>query len=166
MAVNGVAATAALTVFATAALAQESLLGPQYRALTLEPKEQRVVPVPGLEKVTGASGQCIEEEVSGDDALTLVATCPGVRTTMAWLKDGSRVHVMACAEGAERPPALLARRKKAQADLKSIKGVTACIRSGRLELLGWTLDKAERAAVARVAKKHGGDDHTEKVGDP
>ena len=151
-------------LLAGAALGQESLIGPQYRAFTLEPKERRVVPVPGLERVTGASGMCIEEELVEFSSLTLVASCPGVRTTLAWLKDGARMHFMACAEADDRPAELVARRKKVQAELKGIKGVTACIRARRIELLGWALDKKERAAVAKVARKHGVDDHVEEIG--
>jgi hypothetical protein len=147
------------------AFAQDSLIGPQYRAYTLDPKERKIVAVPGLERVTGASGQCIEEELSEFQSLTLVATCPGVRTTLAWLKDGARMHFMACAEGDDRPAELVTKRKKLQAELKAIKGVTACIRARRIELLGWSLDKQEKAKVAQLAKKHGADDHTEQIGE-
>lgn len=155
----------ALLFLPALALAQESLIGPQYRAFTLEPKERRVISVPGLERVTGASGQCIEEELTEFQSLTLVATCPGVRTTLAWLKDGARMHFMVCAEGDDRPPALVAKRKKLQAELKAIKGVTACIRAQRLELLGWAHDKKERARLSELAKRHGADDHTELLGE-
>lgn len=147
------------------ALAQESLVGPQYRAFTLDPGERRVVPVPGLERVTGASGQCIEEELTELQSLTLVATCAGVRTTLAWLHDGARMHFMVCAEGDDRLPALVQRRKKLQAELKAMKGVTACIRAQRIELLGWAQDKKEKAKLAQLAKKHGADDHVETLGD-
>jgi hypothetical protein len=159
-----VRAALVLCLLSGAALAQESLIGPQYRAYTLDPKERKLVPVPGLERVTGASGMCIEEELIEFSSLTLVATCAGVRTTLAWLKDGARMHFMACAEGDDRPPELVTRRKKVQAELKGIKGVTACVRAKRIELLGWALDKKERATVAKIAKKHGVDDHVEEIG--
>jgi hypothetical protein len=153
-----------IALCASAAFAQDSLIGPQYRAYTLDPKERRTIPVPGLERVTGASGQCIEEELSEFQSLTLIAACAGVRTTMAWLKDGARMHFMACAEGDDRPAALVAKRKKVQAELKSLKGVTACIRARRIELLGWAHDQKERTTVARIARKHGVEDHVEELG--
>lgn len=155
----------AALAWAEAAWAQESLVGHQYRAFTLDPGERRVIPVRSLERVTGSSGQCLEEELTQDESLTLVATCAGVRTSLAWLKDGSRMHFMACAEDKDRPPELVAKRKKVQAELKALKGVTACVRARRIELLGWALDKKERARVQAAAKRFGVDDHTELVGE-
>jgi hypothetical protein len=131
-----------------------------YRAVTLEPHEHRAFRVPGLETVTASTGRCIEEGMESDQVQTLFleATCGGVRTTLAWRKDGVRVHLMACAEADDRPAPLVALRKTVQAELKALKGVktmTACVRNGRVELWGWTASPEDLQKLTQLEKKHG-----------
>lgn len=151
-----------MTLIATTALwfalsAAESLGALQYRAVTIEPAQRLTFRVHELERVTAASGRCVEEGMDLEEPETfwLQASCSGVRTSFAWKKDGTRVHVMACAEDGKRTPELVKLRQKVQADLKAYKAVTACVRSGQVQLWGWALSPAERDKVAAIAKKHG-----------
>jgi len=134
------------------------LLSGDYRAITLEVGQHRQFRVPKLETVTGSSGRCVEEGVDSEEpeSIWIEASCSGVRTSMVWKKDGSRVHVMACAEDpGTRTPAMLKLRQKVQNDVKSLKSVTACVRNGRVELWGWFKTAAEGAQVTALEKKYG-----------
>ncbi|MBL8923736.1 MAG: hypothetical protein JNJ54_33080 [Myxococcaceae bacterium] len=157
---------AALLTFLTLGAA-EQLGDTRYRAVTLEPAQRKMFRVADLEKVTAASGRCIEEGMDVDEPQTfwLEATCGGVRTTFAWKKDGTRVHVMACAEDAKRSSALVKLRQRVQQELKAMKSVTACVRGERVELWGWALSPKERDAVSALANKHGLENHVELLGD-
>lgn len=157
---------AALLAFLTLGAA-EQLGSVRYRAVTLEPSQRKMFRVAELERVTAASGRCVEEGMDVDEPETfwLEASCGGVRTTFAWKKDGTRVHVMACAEDGKRSSALVKLRQKVQGELKAHKSVTACVRGDRVELWGWALTPAERDAVAALANKHGAVNHVELLGD-
>ncbi|MCA2981825.1 MAG: hypothetical protein INH41_05925 [Myxococcaceae bacterium] len=147
-------------------LAGAEPLGPaRFRAVTLEPGQRRSFRVERLEKVTAASGRCVEEGLDVDEPETfwLEASCSGVRTTLAWRRDGSRVAVLACAEDEKRAPALVKRRQKLQAELKALKGVTACVRNGTVELWGWALTPTEAGQVAALARRLGEEQVTNKV---
>ncbi len=137
--------------------AAESLGALEYRAVTIEPSRRLTFRVSELERVTAASGRCVEEGMDLEEPETfwLEASCSGVRTTFAWKKGGTRVHVMACAEDSKRTPELVKLRQKVQADLKPYKAVTACVRGGQVQLWGWALSPAERDKLAAIAKKHG-----------
>lgn len=140
--------------------AAETLSG-EYRAVTIEVGSRKQFQVPRLETITGSSGKCLEEGMDSElvDAIWIEASCSGVRTSLVWKKDGTRMHVMACAEEVEaRPPALLKVRQKLQAELKALKSVTACVRNGRVELWGWYRSEAEGAQVAAIVKRHGLDE--------
>jgi hypothetical protein len=145
--------------------AAEPLGSARFRAVTLEPGQRKHFRVEHLEKVTAASGRCVEEGMDVDEPQTfwLEASCGGVRTTLAWRKDGSRVHVMACAEDDTRTPALVKRRQKVQGELKAHKAVTACVRHGTVELWGWALSPTEFEQVQALARKLGDDQVTNKV---
>lgn len=147
--------------------AAEQLGDARYRAVTLEPAQRKMFRVADLEKVTAASGRCIEEGMDVDEPQTfwLEATCGGVRTTFAWKKDGTRVHVMACAEDSKRSSALVKVRQRLQGELKGLKSVTACVRGERVELWGWALTQKERDVVAALASRHGAENHVELLGD-
>ncbi len=139
-------------------LGSAEVLSGDYRAVTLEVGQRRHFRVPKLETITGSSGRCLEEGLDGDEpeAIWIEATCAGVRTSMVWKKDGSRVHVMACAEDLEtRTPALLKLRKKIEGELKGSKTVAACVRNGRVELWGWVKTDAEGTLIASLEKKYG-----------
>jgi hypothetical protein len=150
-------------------LSSAEVLSGDYRAVTLEVGERRRFRVPKLETITGSSGRCLEEGLDGEEpeAIYIEASCAGVRTSLAWKKDGKRVHVMACAEDPEkRPPELLKVRQKVQGELKALKSVTACVRNGRVELWGWVHTEAEEAKLKALQKKYGQDQvrsHAEKV---
>lgn len=145
--------------------AAEQLGTVRYRAVTIEPNKRLTFRVSELEKVTAASGRCVEEGMDLDEPETfwLEASCSGVRTTFAWKKDGTRVHVMACAEDAKRAPALVKLRQKVQGELKAFKSVTACVRGNRVEVWGWTTSVPERDKLAFLLGKYAGevDDHVE-----
>jgi len=136
--------------------ATEQLGQLRFRAVTIEPSKRLTFRVANLEKVTAASGRCVEEGMDLDEPETfwLEASCSGVRTTFAWKKDGTRVHVMACAEDSKRAPALVKVRQKVQADVKAFKSVTACVRGNRVELWGWVATPAERDKLALLVAKY------------
>jgi hypothetical protein len=138
-------------------LGSAEVLKDGYRAVTLEPGGRARFRVPNLETVTGSSGRCIEEGMDQEEPETffLEASCGGVRTSLAWKKDGTRVHVMACAEPEERTPAQVKLRKQVQAQLKAWKSVTACVKNGRVELWGWVLTPADKKKVAELEAKFG-----------
>jgi len=129
----------------------------RFRAVTLDPGGRMRFTVPNLERVTGASGECVEESLDTEipDTLVLQATCGGLRTTLAWKKDGTRVSLMACAEDADRPAALVKTRKKVQQALKRLKMVTACVRNGKVELWGWVRSEEDKKHVAKLETKYG-----------
>lgn len=150
--------------------AAEPLGSARYRAVTLEPGERRFFRVEALEKVTAASGRCVEEGMDVDEPQTfwLESACSGVRTTFAWKKDGTRVHVLACAEDGKRLPAQVKLRQKVQAELKAYKAMTACVRNGRVEVWGWALTPKEREFASGLQAKHGLDavvNHVELLSD-
>lgn len=139
-------------------LGAAELLSGDYRAVTLEVGQHRQFRVPKLETITGSSGRCLEEGMDSEEpeAIWIEATCAGVRTSLVWKKDGSRVHVMACAEDPQtRTPALLKLRKKIEGELKGSKTVAACVRNGKVELWGWVKTDAEGALIASLEKKYG-----------
>jgi hypothetical protein len=140
----------------------EVLQGVRYRAVTLAPNERKRFRVPMLERVTASSGQCIEEgmDVEEPETFWLDGTCSGVRTAMVWLTDGSRVTVLACAEGAGAPAKLVKLRAKAQAEVKGWRSVTACVREGAVELWGWVETEAELKKVRALERKLGDDVHS------
>lgn len=137
--------------------AAEVLTG-DYRAVTMESGQRRHFRVPKLETITGSSGRCVEEGMTGDEPETIwvEAACGGVRTSLLWKKDGTRVHVMVCAEDVEtRTSEQLKFRQKIEKELKSLKSVTACVRNGRVELWGWVKNASEQAQLEALVKKHG-----------
>jgi hypothetical protein len=149
-------------------LGNAEVLATPWRAVTLEAGQELRFRVQKLERVTGSSGKCIEEGRNGDEPeeFILSATCPGVRTTMVWKTDGSRLNVMACAEGDPPPPNLLKLRKQLQAEVRAWKSVTACVRNGHVELWGWVLKPAELEKLKALELKHGHDsvvNHVELV---
>ena len=141
-------------------------LGPAvtYRAVTLEPNERRRFTVPGLERVTGSTGACVEEGTDQElpDTFFLQASCGGVRTTTVWRSGGKRVWVLACAED-ERTPALLAVRRALQRELAGLRAVTACVRRGHVELWGWVANEKEREKVAAAVRRRSPDAVVDKV---
>ncbi len=149
---------AILSVVTMLSLGSAELLSGDYRAVQMEVGQHRQFRVPKLETITGSSGRCIEEGMDSEepDSIWIEASCAGVRTSMVWKKDGSRVHVMACAEDPEtRPPALLKLRQKVQGELKGSKTVAACVRNCKVELWGWVKTDAETAQLAALEKKYG-----------
>ncbi|MGV3622149.1 MAG: hypothetical protein ACO1OB_15100 [Archangium sp.] len=147
-------------VLATLALlnfgAAEVITG-DYRAVTMESGQRRHFRVPKLETITGSSGRCVEEGMTSDepDTIWVHAECGGVRTSLLWKKDGSRVHVMVCAEDLEtRTHEQLKFRQKIEKELKGAKSVTACVRNGRVELWGWVKTAGEQAQLDALVKKH------------
>ena len=150
--------TNALSVVVLLALSSAELLSGDYRAITMEVGQHRQFRVPNLETITGSSGKCLEEGMDSEepDSIWIEASCGGVRTSMVWKKDGSRVHVMACAEDPQtRTPALLKLRQKVAGELKGSKSVAACVRNGKVELWGWVKTEAEGAQLAALEKKYG-----------
>ncbi len=133
------------------------VLREEFRAVTLEPGGRARFRLPGLESVTGSSGRCIEEGLDSDEPETffLAASCAGLRTALAWRKDGTRVHVLACAEPEERTAAQVQLRKAVQAQLKAWRSVTACVRNGRVELWGWVRTADELQRLEALEAKHG-----------
>jgi len=138
------------------ALGAETLDADNYRAITLTKGERRVFRVPGLERVTGNTGRCIEEGLASGEAesLYLEALCGGLRTTVAWQSDGRRVQVMVCAEEGGEPPGLLSLRRSIQVEVRALKGVTACVRNGRVELWGWVKSEADLKHVVALERKY------------
>jgi hypothetical protein len=137
--------------------AAEQLTG-EYRAVTLEVGQRRQFRVAKLETVTGSSGRCIEEGLDSGEAETLFieASCAGVRTSLVWKTDGTRVHVMACAEDpGTRTDEQLKLRRTVEGQLKALKTVTACVRNGRVELWGWIRTDAEAAQLKALEKRFG-----------
>lgn len=126
------------------------------RAITLTKGERRTFRVPDLDKVTGNTGRCIEEGLDTEEAgsLYVEALCGGVRTTVAWKKDGARVQLLVCAE--EAAGELLPLRKALQGELRAHRGVTACVRNGRVELWGWVRKEADLQRMLGLERKHPG----------
>ena len=155
-----------LASFAVFAGEPEQLTG-KYRALTLNPNERRELRAVGLERVTASSGACLEEGMALDSVETMFveASCASVRTSIAWLSNGKRVHVLVCSEDETRSTASLKKRQAAQKDLKPWKAVTACVRAGEVHLLGWAQNNAEKEKLAALAKKHGLVDKVEVLGE-
>ena len=134
------------------------LLTGEYRAVTIEVGQRRQFRVQKLETITGSSGRCLEEgiDLEEPDSIWIEASCSGVRTSLVWKKDGTRVHVMACGEEVEnRNPALFKLRQKVQSELKGLKSATACVRNGRVEVWGWFTTEEEGKQLAAMEKKHG-----------
>lgn len=146
---------AAALVAATAWAAPEVLKGIRYRAVTLAHEERKMFKIPDVEKVTGSSGACLEETLDLEETQTLVitATCESVRTSMVWLKDGTRIHMLACAEASAVRPDLKKLRVKWQGELKKWKSTTACVRNGRVELHGWVESAADRDKLQAMVEK-------------
>lgn len=147
-----------LSLVTMLSLGSAELLSGDYRAVTMQVGDHRQFRVPKLETITGSSGRCIEEGMDSEepDSIWIEASCAGVRTSMVWKKDGTRVHVMACAEDPEtRTPALLKLRQKVQGELKGSKTVAACVRNGKVELWGWVKSETESAHLAALEKKYG-----------
>lgn len=161
------ASALAFALFACAAWADPEELTGRYRAITLNPDERRELHAKGLERVTGASGACIEEGLSADTTETLFVQghCPGVRTSMAWLEHNVRVHILICVESEDREKGPLKLREKAQKEFKNWRGVTACVRGQEVHLLGWAATPAERAKLGAMAKKLGLVDKVELLGE-
>jgi len=138
-------------------LGAAEVLKEDYRAVTLEPGGRVRFRVPDLEYVTGSSGRCIEEGLDSEEPETffLEASCAGVRTSLAWKKGGTRVHVMACAEPEERTAEQVKLRKALQAQVKAWKSVTACVRNGRVELWGWVKTAADQKKLGALEAKYG-----------
>ena len=146
-----------LALFALMSLNAVEVLSGEYRAVTLETGQRRIFRVPNLETITGSSGRCVEEGLDGEtlEAIWIEASCEGVRTSMVWKKDGTRMHVMACAEDvATRTAAQLKLRQQVQREIKAHKSVTACVRNGRVEVWGWVQTQEEMAPFAALEKKH------------
>jgi hypothetical protein len=158
----------AVGLVATSALADdaEELTG-RYRAVTLNPNERREMHAKGLDRVTAASGACIEEGLSADnpDTLFMQANCPGVRTSIAWLQHNVRVHILICVESEDREKAQVKLRQKAQKELKAWRGITPCVRGNEVHLLGWAATPAERTTLGAMAKKLGLVDKVELLGE-
>lgn len=133
------------------------VLSGEYRAVTIETGQRRIFRVPNLETITGSSGRCVEEGLDGEtmEAIWIEASCEGVRTSMVWKKDGTRMHVMACAEDVEtRTSAQLKLRQQVQKEVKAHKSVTACVRNGRVEVWGWVMSEDDLATFTTLEKKH------------
>jgi hypothetical protein len=138
-------------------LGAAEVLKEDYRAVTLDPGGRARFRVVNLETVTGSSGRCIEEGMDSEEPETfwLEASCAGVRTSLAWRKDGTRIHVMACAEPEDRTAAQVKLRKAVQASLKGMNSVTACVKNGRVELWGWVRSSADKQKMTALEAKHG-----------
>lgn len=149
-------ALAVLGAAATAWAGPEVLKGLRFRAVTLAHEERKLFKVPDVERLTASSGMCLEETLDVEETQTLIisATCEGVRTSMVWLKDGTRISMLACAEGAVLDPGLKKLRVKLQTALKPWKSATACIRNGRVELWGWVESPEDKEKVEGIAKKY------------
>lgn len=139
-------------------LAVAEVLAGDYRAVTLEVGQRKQFRVPKLETLTGSSGRCLEEgmDTGEPETIWVEASCGGVRTSLVWRKDGTRAHMMVCAEEVEgRSAEALKLRQKVQGELKALKSVTACVRNGRVELWGWVQTDEELKRLAALEKKHG-----------
>ena len=154
-----------LVAMAMLSVGAAELLTVQYRAVTLDPGQRKLFRAPGVERVTASSGRCVEEgmDTTEPDTFWIEASCGGVRTSLVWLPDGTRFHVMACAEEEDRPQRLLKLRQKIQGDLKAWKSVTACVRNGKVELWGWVMTPADKKKVRDVEIKYGLDDVKDRV---
>jgi len=158
----------AIVLWALPALAggPELLTGVKFRAVTLQPGESKQFKIPDVERLTASSGACLEESLDTEEEHTLVITarCGGVRTSMVWRADGTRIQMLACAEDEKSTPAAKKLRAKLQGELKAYKMVTACARYGRVELLGWVDSQAEVEKLTTLAAKHDADDKVELLG--
>ena len=136
--------------------APEVLKGIRFRAVTLAHLERKQFKIPEVERLTASSGLCLEESLDVEETQTLIiaASCEGVRTSMVWLKDGTRIHILACAEGAEPRPELKKAREKLQSELKGWKSATACVRDGHVELWGWVEAPADLERLVKIAAKY------------
>ena len=132
--------------------APEVLKDVRFRAVTLAPGERKQFKIPEVDRLTASSGQCLEEtlDVEETQTLVLVAACEGVRTSMVWLKDGTRIHILACAEGPELKSELKKLRTALQGALKKWKSATACVRNGRVELWGWVEAPKDKDRIADI----------------
>ncbi len=158
MKLRGLSAAGVLLIACAAwAGGPEVLVGVRYRAVTIGFEESKSFKVPGVERVTAASGNCLEETLDIEETQTMVITaaCEGVRTTMVWLKDGTRIHMLACAEDRELKPELKKLRAKLQSEMKGWKSATACVKNGRVELWGWVEKQEDKDKIAALALKHG-----------
>ena len=144
-----------IVVVLLAAGGPEVLKGIRYRAVTLANGERKLFKIPDVERVTGSWGACLEETVDLEETETLAitATCESMRTSMVWLKDGTRIHMLACAEGPSVSAPMKKLRAKLQGDLKKWKSTTACVRNGRVELWGWVESPADRDRIAALMEK-------------
>ena len=151
-------AVASVLLVCSAALAgPEVLVGVRFRAVTIPFEENRSFKIPGVERITAASGACLEESLDVEETQTLIITaaCEGVRTSMVWLKHGTRIHMLACAEARDPNPELKKLRSKLQVELKAWKSATACVKNGRVELWGWVEKQEDKDKIAALALKHG-----------
>lgn len=147
----------ALSVLPLLSLSAAEVLSGEYRAVTIEVGSRKQFRVPKLETVTGASGRCLEEgmDIEENESIWIEASCSGVRTSLVWKSDGTRIHVMACGEEVEgRDPTLFKLRQKLQGELKAHKSVTACVKNGRIELWGWVKGETDAAQVKALEKKY------------
>jgi len=124
--------------------------------VTLAHAERKQFKIPDVERLTASSGLCLEETLDVEETQTLIisATCEGVRTSMVWLKDGTRIHMLACAEGEVVKAELKKLRTKLQAELKKWKSATACVRGNRVELWGWVEEPSDQEKIAKIAGKY------------
>ena len=145
-----------LLLAATAWAGPEILKGVRFRAVTLAHEERKQFKIPDVERLTASSGMCLEETLDVEETQTLIisATCEGVRTSMVWLKDGTRINMLACAEGAVMKPELKKLRTKLQGELKAWKSATACVRNNRVELWGWVEEPDDKEKIAAIAGKY------------
>ena len=141
------------------------LIGTRFRAVTLGFEERKQFKIPGVERITAASGACLEESLDVEETQTLIltASCEGVRTSMVWLKDGTRIHMLACAEAADVKPQLKKLRVQLQNELKAWKSATACVRNGRVELWGWVEKQSDKERITRLSEKYGSEKVADKV---
>lgn len=149
------AAAVVLAGWVASAGGPEVLKGVRYRAVTLAASERKLFKIPDVDRVTGSSGACLEEtlDLEETETLAITATCESVRTSMVWLKDGTRIHMLACSEAATVSAPLKKLRAKLQGDLKKWKSTTACVRNGRVELWGWVEHPADRDKIAALVEK-------------
>jgi len=162
---RGVVAAVLVVAAVAFAAAPEVLKGLRYRAVTLAFEERKLFKIPDVDRLTASSGMCLEESLDIEESQTLAisATCEGLRTSMVWLKDGTRIHMLACAEGQVMRPELKKLRAKLQGELKRWKSATACIRNGRVELWGWVEEPEDRDKVAAIAAKYDAERVVNKV---
>jgi hypothetical protein len=60
---------------------------------------------------------------------------------------------MVCAEESAAPE-LVTLRKAMQAELRALRGVTACVRNGRVELWGWARSEEELQRMRGLERKY------------